>query len=461
EKSNYTTIEADLSYNNPNYGFYIKNSSYNTIENNTAFNISTAGPSNQFGIYLYYSDSNNVSGNILHDARDGLMTANSMYNTISGNSAYHNGEGMGISDNGSLIIGNNVSDNYGDGIDVAPSGFQVLPNDYDIISNNTACGNLYYGIYLSASANDSFANNTVCDNGGAGFTIDSTDGTMLDATHLFDNNPDMDVMDYSGSQISVSLSDLIFDNPLGNMQNYTTLSINDTLNDGEEYTINWTSNESATPYQSFAQKFVNISNVSGAPSIHSIVWSWTDAEAGGYNQSTFELWEYNSTGWYVLNGTPDTVGDTLSFTDLNPQSDYGILGNSTSNLGNCPIISASGDYYQDMDYTGAPNDASEIPGGTSACVKIAASNVVFDCNGYNITNNGVGGNTFGVLLNGSLDNVTVQNCPGILNYSVGIYVYQSNDSELINDAVYNSTYEGIFLFQSANGTIVNDILQGN
>ncbi len=454
EKSNYTTIEADLSYNNPNYGFYIKNSSYNSIENNTAFNISTAGPSNQFGIYLYYSDSNNVSGNILHDARGGLMTANSMYNTISGNSAYNNGEGMGISDNGSLIIGNNVSDNYGDGIDVAPSGFQVLPNGYDIITNNTACGNVYDGIYLYASANDSFANNTICDNGAGGFTLDSTDGTILGATHLFDNNPDMDVMDYSGSQISVSLSDLIFDNPLGNMQNYTTLSINDTLNVGEEYTINWTSNESVPPNQSFAQKFVNISPVSGTPSIDSVVWSWTDAEAVEYDPSTFELWSYDIGGWNLLNDTPDTVGDTLSFANLIPDSDYAILGNGIP-VSNCMVIDGSGYYTLTTDLTGAPNDASDVYGGGHACVKIAASNVIFDCNGHSISNGGAGA-TYGILFNDSAVNSTAKNCE-VSQYYYGIYIYNGTNNSLININSVNNSNTGIYLYPYGSGHLITNV----
>jgi hypothetical protein len=110
----------------------------------------------------------------------------------------------------------------------------------------------------------------------------------------------------------------------------------------------------------------------------------------------------------------------------------------TYNSTSCPIITASGTYVQSNDYTGAPNDASEMPLGGTACVKIAASDVIYDCNGHTISGSGVSGTTYGIITNGSLTNVTVKNCAGISSFSYGIYAYQTDNSTFINNTVSSS-----------------------
>src|SRR5208283_1991383 len=173
-----------------------------------------------------------------------------------------------------------------------------------------------------------------------------------------------------------------------------------------------------------------------------------------YNSSLFSLWNYNATGWSVLNSTPDTTGNTLSLTNLSPQNVYAILQSSK-----CPIITSSGVYSQSSNYIGAPNSASPLTDST--CVKIAVSNVTFNCNGFTIINNATGGTTYGILVNGSLSNITIKNCPGISNYSVGIYVYQSNNSVITNSTAYNNTQYGFYLYSSSNNAITNSTAYNN
>ncbi|MFH0737667.1 MAG: right-handed parallel beta-helix repeat-containing protein, partial [Candidatus Micrarchaeota archaeon] len=170
----------------------------------------------------------------------------------------------------------------------------------------------------------------------------------------------------------------------------------------------------------------------------------TDAESASYNESLFELWKYNSSSsWTMLNDTPNTTSNTFSLTNMNPASTYGILEQNET----CPIISESGtNYVQSTDYVGAPNYALPLSG--FACVVIAASNVTFDCNGFNITydNSQSGSDTYGILLNGSIKNVTVKNCPRVHNYSTsGMMFYQSNDSVVTNSTFFNNT-NGVSLF---------------
>jgi parallel beta-helix repeat protein len=111
-----------------------------------------------------------------------------------------------------------------------------------------------------------------------------------------------------------------------------------------------------------------------------------------------------------------------------------------------------------MNYTGAPNNASPLSG--FACVKITASNVVFDCNGYNITNDGTA-DASAILLNGSLTNVTVRNCPALSGYSYGVNVYNSNNSIITNTTAYNDSLYGFFIQSSSGITLSNDSARNN
>lgn len=144
-----------------------------------------------------------------------------------------------------------------------------------------------------------------------------------------------------------------------------------------------------------------------------------------------------------------------------------LLSQTVNAIGpSCPVISSSGPFSLAVDPVGAPNDVSgtlgDPPGTDYACVVIAAPNVVFDCNGHFITGNGTYGTSqYGILLNGSASNVTVRNCPGISNYSGGIYVYGSDNDTLANNTAYGDSAYGIILSSGSNDTIVNNTAYGN
>jgi hypothetical protein len=115
---------------------------------------------------------------------------------------------------------------------------------------------------------------------------------------------------------------------------------------------------------------------------------------------------------------------------------------------NCPIISSPGLFTQPLNYSGAPNSASPL--ADTACVKITSSDVIFDCAGFNITNDGTAGTTYGILLNGSLSNVTIMNCPSISGYTDGIFIL--NSSATITNSTSKNNTDGI---QLANSSGVN------
>jgi len=127
---------------------------------------------------------------------------------------------------------------------------------------------------------------------------------------------------------------------------------------------------------------------------------------------------------------------------------------------NCPVITTPGTHIQPFDYIGAPNDATEVLPSAFACVKIASSDVVFDCNGYSITNDGTADPTMGVVLNGSIDNVTLQNCPSISGYSFGFYNMDSDDSTVSSVTVSNSSNSDFVINQSSNFNMLSSHAAG-
>ena len=202
-------------------------------------------------------------------------------------------------------------------------GFYVYQNSN---SNNLTSDNASssaFGFYMNRSNLNQLYNDIAFNNSNSGLVMQDSNQTLVQGMHLYNNSADI-LVENTSSPMSLNLSAVIFDNPAGSMQNYTNLSINDSMASGETYSISWASNSSSLPAGkvSFAQKFVNISTISGTPSIDSIVWTWLSSELTGYNVSRFQLWKYNSSGWTRLNSTPNNA---LSLSGMNPLSIYGIL----------------------------------------------------------------------------------------------------------------------------------------
>ncbi|MEM3541353.1 MAG: right-handed parallel beta-helix repeat-containing protein, partial [Candidatus Bilamarchaeaceae archaeon] len=356
--------------------------------------------------------------------------------------------------NGFSIINNGISNAAG----IVINGSNNL--EYDNISIlNCNTSQYRYGTYLIYSNNITLINNTIS-NSQTGFIIHNSNNTFILDLHLFNNSmADLRLnIDTFKPGYLLNASNITIDNPLGNFENYTSINIYDSAGDStteEVYLLNWTQNLLPLPSDrvSFAEKSVNILK-EGYASIDLISFTWLESELDGYNESNFELWKYNSSGWKILNETPDIIKNRLSLSNLDPSSTYTILQKTE----NCPIITSSGIHMQTKNYKNAPNAASPLLGAT--CVKIAASDVIYDCNSYNITNEENTGITFGILVNGSYSNITIKNCPKISNYTNGVYFYYTENSSIENITVYNNSY-GIVLNNAANNILLNNSIDSN
>ncbi|MBD3210059.1 hypothetical protein GF318_01635, partial [Candidatus Micrarchaeota archaeon] len=286
--------------------------------------------------------------------------------------------------------------------------------------------------------------------------INSNSYLQCDGCRLFNNTYDILVNETSAFSHTVNLTSTIFDNPLGNLQNYTNISLNDSYTGPLLYTLGWSANESALPgaTESFEQKFVNITNLSGSASIDSIIWHWTDAEAASYIEDRLGLWKYNASGWAMLNNSPDTGANELSLSNVGPFSTFAILQNN-----GCPApIASPGTYVLPGNVQGAPNFVSA---GKTACILISTSDVVFDCNGSSITNNGTAGTTYGVRADGGVENITLRNCPGISQYTNGVSFVDVNDSFLINNTAHSNYNNGFWLTTAGNGGSQRNVVENN
>ncbi len=136
---------------------------------------------------------------------------------------------------------------------------------------------------------------------------------------------------------------------------------------------------------------------------------------------------------------------------------------SATNISSCQAITAPGTYELISDLSGAPIDASPVTG--TSCIKIATSDVVLDCKGaFNIENNGTGGTTIGIHINGTstqpIDNVTVKNCTKIANYSYGVYASYLNDSSFTRVWALGNTQDG-FKFDNCDHITLSECTGNN
>ena len=122
------------------------------------------------------------------------------------------------------------------------------------------------------------------------------------------------------------------------------------------------------------------------------------------------------------------------------------------------VLSSPGTYTLTSDLSGAANTVSLPPGGT-ACIDVTSSDVVVDCQGHTITNDGTG--TYGVAVEDSLNNVTVQNCGDISGYQYSIYAQSPSHLEVSSVTVSDFGTDAIYLTHSTDAYIHGNTLTHN
>jgi len=395
---------------------------------------------------------NTLIGNVNGFKLRGGSDRNSFsFNTVIGPGG--GGNIFGFLANGDPSDGNTFEYNIVNGY---KDGFRIAGSDDNTFRSNNVSNNSRTGIRLGGDgSNNKLFTNRIFDNPGAGF-FSSGNLTSLKSDHFYNNSPDLDIL---GTNEILNMTNVIFDNPLGNFMNYTNFSLNDNV--ASRFSIDHAVSPNAPPINrtSVANKFLDITPTSGTIVIDEAIWHWLDPVdiTGTLKESKFEIWKWNGT-WTDLDATKDLNANTLTITNHNPSSVYAIFNDSTPGISECQEISTSGTHELDNNLEGAPiaTGDSDV---AKACLHVTADDVILDCAGFTITNNGTAGTTSGIFVKFTKDKVTVKNCE-VSEYSHGIGSKGFNGFYEDNTA-YNNSVNGFFLESSRNNTFINNIAYEN
>ncbi|HII72153.1 TPA: hypothetical protein HA265_05345, partial [Candidatus Woesearchaeota archaeon] len=201
------------------------------------------------------------------------------------------------------------------------------------INNVTAYDNTE-GFLVYSTINSNVTSCTAFNNTQAGFHINKdSGGVKLINSTVFHNKYDMLANNTDGeAPYQFDAEHLTVRTPQGHpTQNYTTLSVSDSVDQFRAIFVNWTTNTTPLPteVESLEWKFVEIAGVGMGSTIDSIVFEWDETESQTKDESEFILIRH-TVEWQTLNNTPDTTNNRISLTAEYPQSKYGI-GVNTSN----------------------------------------------------------------------------------------------------------------------------------
>jgi parallel beta-helix repeat protein len=191
-RAQHCNITNNTAMNNA-FGFFLSESSKNTLINNIALD-------NGDGIYLNYSDFNTLSDNTVKlNQRYGIRLWPSHNNTMRNNNVSSNGYGIRLAfSHNNIIEKNNVQSSMYDGI------FLHSSNDNSFV-DNTANQNNYDGFFINASDNNRLINNVANANKYDGFGLELVNNHTLINNRVNSNNK-------SGISLTSSNRNLLEDN---------------------------------------------------------------------------------------------------------------------------------------------------------------------------------------------------------------------------------------------------------
>ena len=150
---------------------------------------------NHYGIELYYSSDNVLSGNnVTANNEYGIVLGYSSNNIVSGNNVTAN-NGSGVV--GFAIFLSSSSNNTLSGNNIANNGWGFLFGGFAILlsssSNNTLSGNNiannWYGIFLDSSSDNVLSGNNVTSSNRVGIRLDSSNNNVFYHNNFINNTP--------------------------------------------------------------------------------------------------------------------------------------------------------------------------------------------------------------------------------------------------------------------------------
>jgi len=334
-------------YQGDGVGMEIRGNHDSKIINNTAFDI-------EMGLTIDGGTNNLVSENSLYDNLfGGMLLIGATGTTVVDNTVHgsnlgphlFNLESAGIiltaGSKNNVLKNNNIYNNTM-GIELRPFALapELMGPSDNIINFNKISNNSNYGIYVDSSNNNKFSNNEISgQRTGNGTYIKNSTGIILENEHFYRNSNDFFIN--ATRVVDTKLIKVVFDAPAGKYENYTMLSINDTLKAVDSYSIRWAQNSTTTkiPTGTFTlKKFVNMSTSYPYLEIDSIFWHWTDKDVQDADEKSIQLWSYNNT-WNLENSTLNITTNSLNISNVNA-SFYGLVY-ATPRAADCRYVTIS------------------------------------------------------------------------------------------------------------------------
>ncbi|NAT10009.1 hypothetical protein C4E22_00370 [ANME-1 cluster archaeon AG-394-G06] len=404
------------------------------------------------------SGNNTITGNNVRNNSDGISVDSSSNNSITGNNLYNNEYSISLSDSiNNTITGNNVSNNKYGGIYLADSS-----------NNNTITGNTFVnnGVRVDDSYQNIVAGNTV--NGKhLVYLEDASDYTVKDAGQVIlvnCTNITVENLDLSNTDVGIELckteNSRISNNNVSN-NNCGSISLSDSSNNsitgnnasnnnGDGISISDSSNNTITDNNASSNSNVGI-YLSGDSSNNAI----TDNNVGNNSNvgiwlSSFVLFPFNNTI------TGNNVHNNCGGIYLSRSSNNSIKGNNVGD-NNDDGISLSRSTNNTITGNTFVNDGLRVDDSYQNTVEgniVNGKPLVYleDASNYTVEDAGQV-----ILVN--CTNITVENLD-FVNTSVGIALWKTEDSKVLNNTVSNNG-NGICLSRSSNNSIAGNKLNNN
>ncbi len=427
--TNITVENLDLS--NTDVGIELWKTENSRISNNKVSN------NNCGSISLFDSSNNSITGNnASNNNGDGISISDSCNNTITDNNVRSNSNvGIYLSGDSSnnAITDNNVGNNSNVGIWL--SSFVLFPFNNTITDNMVRNNN--GGIYLSRSSNNSIKGNNVGDNNDDGISLSrSTNNTITGNTFVNDG---------------LSVDDSYQNTVEGNIVNGKPLVY---LEDASNYTVEDAGQVILVNCTNITVENLDLANTS----VGVALWKTEDSK--------------------VLNNTVSNNGNGIS---ISRSTNNSITGNNvrSNSIGGISLWNSCNNTI-----TGNKVNNNSIGGislWNSCNNNTITGNTFVNCglSVFEHYQNAVGDNTVngkplvylvdaseytvedaGQVILVNCNNITVEGLD-LANTSVGIELWKTEDSKVLNNTVSDNSNTGIILYSSSNNTITGNNVSNN
>ncbi|MFQ5978854.1 MAG: nitrous oxide reductase family maturation protein NosD [Candidatus Heimdallarchaeota archaeon] len=459
-------------FRNNFYGLYFTQANNSLIANNTFTNSSGSG------ISLDSSNDAIISGNTLINTTWGISLLGNSYNGLIFDNAVSNNTAQGISidapgiQSNSTISGNTVTNGGDDGIRVysenctvsgntvsgSARGISLNASRWLTVSDNTILDSSYYGIAISSSYS-SILRNTINNSDHSGIRVwwsntntNTISGNIVNHSLVYGLYLEESVNNYVRENIfanSGSLSVYVSSNSFSDR-----IFLNDLLDGAEDY----------GSFTSFT--FNLLGNYWGSG------FAVLDSDGDGFNDTAHSF--TGGTDFYPLIYPTERywVVDTKQTVENEDITFVGYLliksgGNLTLDNVTLRINSSTDGEYRIEVYDGGRLTIQENSTVTAfnpahawyLKVNPGSFLVLMDSTfSYAGWASGTNGNSSGLWIN--TDGVQIINCTIHHNF-VGLYLYQVENSLIINNTVTNSSQVGLYLDSSAFGTLNGNIFANN